>query len=126
MNYSKERHLLAPWHRRDNLEYFYNEEGLSIVDIAKLYNVCQKTIHNWMKKLNIDRRGCGGTASRFNKKMYKNRFYLRQQYIAVGLSTLQIAEKLRVHKSISAKWLIIFNIPRRPAHRHKQPLRRAV
>lgn len=123
MNYSRERYLLAPWHKRDNLEYFYNEEGLSIVDIAKLYKVCQKTIYNWMKRFNIDRRGYGGTASRFNKKMYKNRHYLKQQYIAVGLSTLQIARKLSVHKSIIAKWLIIFNIPRRPAHRHKGGLK---
>ena len=115
----REYYICAPWHKKSNLEFLYNEQGLSLVDIAKLYKVCQRTIQNWMKRFNIDRRGFGGTASRFNGKMYKNRHYLKQQYIAVGLSTLEIAVKQGVHKSIIAKWLVKYNIPRRPAHRHK-------
>ncbi len=118
MNY-REHYISAPWHKKDNLEYLYCEQGLSLADIANFYKVTKRTIHNWMIKFNVERRGSGGTASRFNKKMYRNRYYLKQQYITLGLSTLQIAEKEKVCKQVIAKWLIIFHIPRRPIGRHK-------
>lgn len=119
MNY-KELYILAPWHKKANLEYLYNECGYSTREIAKIYKVDHRTIYSWMVKFDIDRRGFGATYSKFNNRMYRNRFYLKQQYITLGLTCLQIAKKEEVHKSMIARWLIKFNIPRRPANRHKK------
>lgn len=112
--------MLAPWRKRSNLEYLYIECGYSTREIGRIYKIAHTTILDWLEKFNIERRGFGATSSKFNKRMYRNRFYLRQQYITLGLSILQIAKKEKVHKTVIARWLIKFNIPRRPAHRHKK------
>lgn len=116
----REFYRCAPWHRKGNLEYFYLECGYSLADIGKIYKVSKQIIWKWMKKFNIDRRGCGGTASKYNKRKYRNRFYLYQQYITLGLSTPEIARNEGICKSIIARWLVKFNIPRRPRGRHKK------
>ena len=102
------------------MEYLYNECGYSLADIGKVYKVSKQVVWKWMKRFNIDRRGCGGTASEYNKRKYRNRFYLRQQYTTLGLSISRIAKDLGFHKSIIGRWLIKFNIPRRPTGRHKE------
>lgn len=119
MDNFKELYICAPWHKKENLEYFYCVRGYSLADIGKIYKVSKQIIWKWMKKFDIDRRGCGGTASKYNKRKYRNRFYLKQQYITLGLSISKIAENLGFHKSIIGRWLVKFNIPRRPKGRHK-------
>jgi len=111
--------ISTPWHIRRNLEYLHNERGYSMHEIGRFYGVSHSTIRYWIIKFNIDRRGFGATYSKFNNRMYRNRFYLRQQYITLGLSTLQIAKKENTHKTVIAHWLAIFNISRRPAHAYK-------
>ena len=109
-----------PWRIKRNLEYLYIECGYSMREIGLIYKVTKSTILYWLKKFNIDRRGFGATYSKFNNRMYRNRFYLKQQYITLKLSTLQIAIKEKVHKSMIARWLIKFNISRRPAYRYNR------
>ena len=118
INY-KEHYRCAPWHDRKHLEYYYNECGYSMAEIGKFYSVSKQTILRWMKKFNIDRRGFGATWSKYNHKKYRNRFYLHQQYVTLGLSTITIARNLGCCKSIIPRWLIKFNIPRRRKGRHK-------
>jgi len=109
-----------PWRIKRNLEYLHDECGFSMREIGKIYKISHSTIRYWMIKFNIDRRGFGATYSKFNHRMYRNRFYLKQQYITLKLSTLQIAIKENIHKSMVARWLIKFNIPRRSAYRYNQ------
>lgn len=116
----KDHFILAPWHKRRNLEYLYIECMCSLAEIGRIYNVSKSTIRDWMIRFDIDRRGFGARGAGINKKMYRNRFYLRQQYLTLGLSTVQIARNLGVNKTIIVRWLKKFNIPRRPANKHKK------
>jgi len=111
-----ERYILAPWHKKRNLEELYNEKGYSSREIAQMYRVDHMTILKWMKRFRINRRGSGGTSSKWNNRMYRNRHYLKQQYVTLKLSTIKIAKKEDVYPSVIRHWLIKFNIPRR---RHK-------
>lgn len=107
------RYLLAPWHKKRNLEYLYIELGYSTPDIAKFYGCDPTTIRKWMIKHNIPRRSCAGTATKYNKKMYRNRHYLRQQYLILKLSTEEIARKEKVSSTSVRTWMKKFNIPAR-------------
>ncbi len=118
INY-KERYRCAPWRSKRNLERLYNESGYSMAEIGKRYGTSKQTILTWMKKFDIDRRGFGATYSKYNHKKWRNRHYLKQQYVTLGLSTITIARNLGCSKSIIARWLIKFNITRRPIGRHK-------
>ena len=90
-----------------------------MAEIGRWYSTSKQTILRWMKKFNIDRRGFGATWSRYNHKLYRNRFYLYQQYVTLDLSTITIAQNLGCSKSIIARWLVKFNIPRKSIGRRK-------
>ena len=108
-----ERYLLAPWHKKRILEEMYYERMMSTYDIARYYNCHPSTIRKWMIKHDLERREQAGTSRRFNGRMYKNRHYLRQQYLTLKLSVTEIAKKEGTSGSSVRRWLIKFNIPRR-------------
>ena len=108
-----ERYILAPWHKKKNLEYLYYELGMSMRDMAKHYNCHYSTIRKWMIKHGLERRGPAGTATKYNNRMYRNRFYLHQQYLILCLSLAEIAEKEHISPSSVRRFMIKYRIPRR-------------
>lgn len=117
---SFERYILAPHHNKRWLEGKYLDEGLSGREIASLCNVCHTIIYKWMKRFDINRREKGATNSKWNNRMYRNRFYLIQQYKTLGLSTSEIAKKEDVYPSVIRHWMIIFHIKRKNQGRYRR------
>jgi predicted DNA-binding protein YlxM (UPF0122 family) len=70
----------------ERLRELYWDRGLSQRKIAKLFDVSQKTIHNWMKRFNIPRR-------QFNRPDITKEV-LEDLYLNKKLSMPQIAKKL--------------------------------
>jgi len=70
----------------ERLRELYWDRGLSQREIAKLFGVSQKTIHNWMKRFNIPRR-------QFNRPDITKEV-LEDLYLNKKLSMPQIAKKL--------------------------------
>lgn len=46
----------AEWKQEDTLRRLYHEEGLTTREVARKYDIDQKTVLNWMDKHDIDRR----------------------------------------------------------------------
>lgn len=82
-------------------------------DIAKYYKCHFSTIRKWMIKNKIQRRGFSGTSTKYNNRMYKNRHFLRQQYLILKLSISEIAQKEKTSETSIRRWLRKYNIPTR-------------
>jgi transcriptional regulator with XRE-family HTH domain len=104
-------HINASYRNKENLKELYWKKGLSLSEIAKLYNVTPQAIWYWMNKFRIP--------SRQRPKNMKIKYdiskeLLEELYLKKKLSTEKIAKLLgiRSHSSVLMK-LMKYGIPRR-------------
>jgi len=93
------------------------EDGFSDPAIGKLYGVSATAIHNWRRKLDINRR----------RADLRNRDYLYQSYIVNKLSCRAISKNLGCTEAAVQLMLSEFDIPKRsPSERQRNRHSRSV
>jgi len=88
---------------KEELEKWYNEEGLTTYEIAEKCNVAKTTISVWMEKYGMER-------NRIVSEKELDKWYNEE-----GLSTVQIAEKCNVGDSTIRRWMDKYGMERRPS-----------
>ncbi len=91
----------------------YVEEKLSQEEIGKLEGVGGSTISYWMQKFNMTTK-TGEQIHRHRKAdiTYRNRSWLRRQYLTLGKSVRQIAAKCGVSHNTVWLWIKRYKIRR--------------
>jgi len=97
------------------LEKKYWNEGLSIVQIAKLCNMSCGAIWGILKRYNMPIRSCSDAALLFQKKKTGNikhwdKNWLKEKYLKEKLNATQISKECGVNRRTIDKWLKKFNI----------------
>ena len=87
--------LKRPWHHKDVLNGMYHEQGLTVRQIAEIFNVSAVTVRYWLAKFNIERRKhCIGNVTRgkhlsserkkFLSEFAKKRFITKEDHPMYG------------------------------------------
>ena len=86
----------------------YIQEMLSSRAIAEIVGCERKTIDQWLKKVDIKKRGFGGSKGKKPKK------WLVNEYIIKGKSLHDLAVELNEDRKTIHRWLMGYEIPRHP------------
>lgn len=91
----------------DRLRRLHKQQGLSIVEIAEMFDCGTATVSRWLRKHGIK-------AMQGVKEELRDESFLREKYIGQGLTTAEIAEEVGCGSTAVADWL----------HRHGIPVKR--
>ncbi len=93
----------GPYTDREWLSEKYTDEGLTIEKIAELAGCAENTIHQWLNKHDIERRGVGYRP--VEEEPYRDKEWLETQYIEKEKSTRQIAGELNCSYETIRRWV---------------------
>lgn len=102
-----------PLRDEDWLREQYWNEGLSAVDIADKLGCGSTTVISWMDRHGIERRGLGEHIINESPSELQDEEWLRTHYIDMGMTTVEIGEKLDVMDGTVGDWLEHHGIERR-------------
>ena len=89
----------------------YVEDGLKVDKIADLADCASTTVHDWLNKHDIEKRGVGYRPETPEK--YRDKDWLRKKYHGEELSTAEVAELCDCHKQTIRLWLEKHGIEKR-------------
>lgn len=96
---------------KERLKEHYTNLEESMPEIAVICNCCTATIHNWLKKFEIERRNNSESKLIKNPDVkYKNKDFLYEQYLELKKSMQEIAETCNCGIGTIKKWLKKFKI----------------
>lgn len=102
---------MGNWKNQETLRKLYWDEGLTTAEVGKKLGCSRQTIHKWMNRHGIERRGKAGSDP---NAPYKDKDKLQKLYHEEKLNCFEIADKFDTTDSTIRDWMDRFDIERIP------------